>query len=120
MKSEGQGQLLRIFVGENDTWEGLPLYEAIVREARGAGIAGATVLRGFLGFGANSLIHTTKVLRLSEDLPVVIEMVDSEEKIRAILPTIEKMVTEGMITLEKVTVIAYRHANGTVDNPPEA
>jgi len=117
MKIEGQGQLLRIFVGENDTWDSLPLYEAIVLEARQAGLAGATVLRGFTGFGANSRIHTTKVLRLSEDLPVVVEIVDNEAKIQAILPVIEKMVTEGLITLEKVTVIAYRHSNGGGSDP---
>ena len=120
MNTPQEGVLLRIFVGDSDHWHGRPLYEALVLRAHEHHLAGATVLRGFLGFGANSLIHTTKVLRLSEDLPVVIEMVDSEEKIQAILPTIEQMVAEGMITLEKVTVIAYRHANGTLDDPPEA
>jgi len=108
MKIEGEGQLLRIFVGESDQWEGRPLYEAIVHTARKAGIAGATVLRGFMGFGANSRIHTSKVLRLSEDLPMVIEIVDQADKIQSILPDLDKMVAEGMMTLEKVTVIAYR------------
>lgn len=109
MKIEGEGQLLRIFVGESDRWEGRPLHEAIVLAAREAGVAGATVLRGMAGFGANSRIHTTKILRLSEDLPIVIEIVDSAAKIQAILPALDRMVTEGMITLERVQVIAYRH-----------
>jgi PII-like signaling protein len=108
MKIEGEGQLLRIFVGESDQWEGRPLYEAIVQTARKSGIAGATVLRGFMGFGANSHIHTAKVLRLSEDLPMVIEIVDQADKVQAILPELDKMVSEGMITLEKVNIIAYR------------
>jgi len=108
MKIEGEGQLLRIFIGESDQWEGRPLYEAIVQTARKAGIAGATVLRGFMGFGANSRIHTSKVLRLSEDLPIIIEIVDQTDKIQSILPDLERMVGEGMITLEKATVIAYR------------
>lgn len=108
MKIEGEGQLLRIFIGENDQWEGQPLYEAIVLKARQAGLAGATVLRGFLGFGANSRIHTTKILRLSEDLPIVVEIVDKADKITAILPELDKMIAEGMMTLEKVTVVAYR------------
>ena len=109
MKIEGEGQLLRIFVGESDRWEGRPLHEAIVLAAREAGLAGATVLRGMSGFGANSRIHTTKILRLSEDLPIVIEIVDRAEKIQAILPVLDRMVTEGMMTLERVQVIAYRH-----------
>ena len=111
MKIEGEGQLLRIFVGESDQWEGRPLYEAIVQAARKSGIAGATVLRGFMGFGANSHIHTSKVLRLSEDLPMVIEIVDQADKIQAILPELDKMVGEGMITLEKVNIIAYRSSD---------
>jgi PII-like signaling protein len=109
MKIEGEGQLLRIFIGESDRWHGRPLAEAIVRTAREAGLAGATVLRGVEGFGANSRIHTTKILRLSEDLPVVIEIVDQTERIQAILPTLDAMVGEGLITLERVHVIAYRH-----------
>jgi PII-like signaling protein len=110
MKIEGEGQLLRIFVGEQDRWEGLPLYEAIVRKARQEGLAGATVLRGLSGFGANSRIHTTRILRLSEDLPVVIEIVDKPERIEALLPMLDEMVQEGMMTLEKAHIIAYRHA----------
>jgi PII-like signaling protein len=109
MKLEGEGQLLRIFLGESDRWEGAPLYEAIVRKARQAGLAGATVLRGLEGFGSRSLIHTTKILRLSEDLPIVIEIVDKKERIREFLPTLDAMVGEGMITVETVHVIAYRH-----------
>jgi PII-like signaling protein len=109
MKIEGEGELLRIFVGESDRWEGKPLYEAIVLKAREAGLAGATVVRGMEGFGANSRIHTTKILRLSEDLPVIIEIVDRPEKVRAILPVLDGMVTEGLVTLERVQIIAYRH-----------
>jgi len=116
MRIEGEGQLLRIFIGENDHWEGKPLYEAIVQQAREAGLAGATVSRGIEGFGAQSRIHTTKVLRLSEDLPVVIEIADKAEKIQAILPLLDKMVTEGMMTLEKVNIIAYRSSTGNSDN----
>jgi uncharacterized protein len=108
MKSEAEGQLLRIFVGESDRWDGKPLYEAIVRRARATGLAGATVLRGLEGFGAHSRLHTTRILRLSEDLPVVIEIVDEAPKIDAFLPELDEMVTEGMVTLERVRVIAYR------------
>jgi len=108
MRSEIEGQLLRVFVGESDRWEGKPLYEAIVRRARAAGLAGATVLRGLEGFGAHSRLHTTRILRLSEDLPVVIEIVDEAPKIEAFLPELDEMVAEGMVTLEKVRVIAYR------------
>jgi uncharacterized protein len=113
MKIEGEGQLLRIFIGESDHWEGRPLYEAIVLIAREQGLAGATVLRGIEGFGADSRMHTVKVLRLSEDLPIVVEIVDGAERIQAFLPTLDKMVTEGMITLEKVNVLAYRHNQGS-------
>ena len=109
MKLQGEGQLLRIFVGESDRWQGKPLYEMIVQQARKEGLAGATALRGALGFGANSLIHTTKVLRLSQDLPMVIEIVDYADKIQEFLPVLETMVGEGMITLEKVRIIAYRN-----------
>jgi PII-like signaling protein len=108
VKLEGDGQLLRIFVGESDRWHGKPLYEAIVERARKEGLAGATVVRGLEGFGAHSRLHTTRILRLSEDLPVVIELVDTSEKIDAFLPGLDEMVSEGMVTLEKVRVIAYR------------
>lgn len=109
MRIEGEGQLLRIFVGESDRWEGIPLHEAIVRKTREMGLAGATVLRGMIGFGAHSRIHTTKILRLSEDLPIVIEIVDKPERIQAILPILDGMVKEGLITLEKVHIVTYRH-----------
>jgi hypothetical protein len=109
MRIEGEAQLLRVFIGESDRWRGAPLYEAIVRRARELGIAGATVLRGLEGFGANSRIHTTKVLRLSEDLPIVVEIVDRADRIEELLPHLDEMVGEGMITLEKVHIIAYRH-----------
>lgn len=112
MKIEGEGRLLRIFVGESDRWDGRPLYEAIVRKAREHGLAGATVLRGLEGFGANSRIHRTNILRLSEDLPVVVEIVDQEDRISSFLPLLDEMVAEGMMTIETVHVIAYRHAGG--------
>ena len=112
MKLPDQAFLLRIFIGESDKLHGRPLHEVIVEEARRQGLAGATVLRGFLGFGASSRIHTSKVLRLSEDLPVVVEIVDREDRINAFLPGLDKMITEGLVTLEKVRVIAYRHDPG--------
>jgi PII-like signaling protein len=107
MKIPTQAQLLRIFIGENDRAEGRPLYEAIVLKAREMQIAGATVLRGAMGFGHSSRLHTTKILRLSEDLPLVIEIVDGEEKIAAFLPILETIMTSGLITLEKVQVLQY-------------
>jgi len=108
MRLEGEGELLRIFIGESDRYEGRPLFEAIVRLARKRGLAGATVLRGLEGFGAHSRVHTAKLLRLSEDLPIVIELVDRPERIEAFLPDLDAMVVEGMITLEKVRIIKYR------------
>jgi len=114
MKIEGTGLLARIYIGESDTWHGHPLYEAIVHLLRERGLAGATVLRGIEGFGAKARLHTTRILRLSEDLPVLIEVVDTEERIRAILPELDAMVSDGLITLETVEVIAYRA------KPPEA
>ncbi len=112
MKLDGDAQLLRIFVGESDRHSGKPLYEAIVEMARTAGLAGATVVRGTLGFGANSRIHTAKVLRLSEDLPMIIEIVDQPQKIQAFVTELDKIITEGLMTLENVRVIAYRHDSG--------
>jgi len=109
MKLPSEAFLLRVFIGESDKADDRPLYEVIVDEARKRGLAGATVMRGFLGFGANSRIHTSKVLRLSEDLPVIIEIVDAEEKIETFLPELDKMISEGLVTLEKVRVITYRH-----------
>ena len=101
--------LLRIFIGESDRFEHKPLYEAIVLRAREIHLAGATVLRGPMGFGKSSRMHTAKILRLSMDLPMVIEIVDSEEKISAFLPALEGMMSGGMVTLERVQVIEYRH-----------
>src|SRR6267154_6251155 len=105
--------LLRIFLGESDRWEHKPLYEAIVLAAREAHLAGATVLRGPMGFGKSSRLHTAKILRLSMDLPMVIEIVDSEEKIRAFLPTLDGMLGGGLVTMEKVQVIDYRAGTTT-------
>jgi PII-like signaling protein len=115
VKLPRDGQLLRIFIGESDRWHGRPLYEAIVQDARAHGLAGATVFRGFEGFGARSRVHTTRILRLSEDLPVVIEIVDTEEKIQGFLPRLDAMVQEGLVTVEKATVIFYRAG----ERPPE-
>jgi hypothetical protein len=112
MKIPEDGYLLRIFVGEGDKWHGRPLYEAVVLKARELHLAGATVLRGPMGFGAKSRLHTAKILRLSEDLPMVIEIVDSEEKINELLEAVDAMITEGLVTLERVRVIKYV-ANGT-------
>lgn len=102
------GYLLRVFIGESDRWHGRPLYEAIVLKAREEGLAGATVLRGSMGFGAKSHLHTAKILRLSEDLPILIEIVDSREKIDAFMPLIDDMMNDGLVTLERVRVIHYR------------
>ncbi len=102
------GQLLRIMIGETDKYRRIPLYEWIVKQARKQGMAGATVLRGIQGFGANSLIHTTKILRLSEGLPVVIEIIDTKEKIESFLPIIDGAIEEGIATVEKATVRFYR------------
>jgi hypothetical protein len=99
--------LLRIFIGENDRWEHQPLYEAIVLKAREMHLGGATVLRGPMGFGHSSRLHTTKILRLSEDLPLLIEIVDSEEKINGFLPALDSMMGSGLITMEKVRVLQY-------------
>jgi PII-like signaling protein len=111
MRIEGVGLLARIYVGESDHWEGRPLYEAIVHMLRARGIAGATVIRGIEGFGAKQHLHTTRILSLSSDLPVLIEVVDREDRLRAVLPDLDAMVADGLITLERVEVIAYR-ANG--------
>lgn len=108
MRLSGDGVLLRIFVGEQDRWDGLPLYEAIVKKAREIGLAGATAFKGFLGFGAKSHLHTTKLLRLSEDLPILIEIVDTQEHIDKFLPQLDAMVQEGLVTLEKANVVMYR------------
>jgi PII-like signaling protein len=107
MKLEGRALRLSIFVGEDDTWHHKPLYHEIVHRARSAGLAGATVLRGIEGFGASSRIHTTRLLSLSEDLPLVVIVVDAEDKIRAFLPELDELVSEGMVILDEVEVIRY-------------
>lgn len=106
-----QGKLLRIFIGESDRHEGLPLYEWIVRQARENGLAGATVLRGLEGYGAHSRLHKAKILRLANDLPLVVEIVDTEEKIQSFLPLIDDAVSEGLATVERVEVHFYRSGN---------
>jgi PII-like signaling protein len=112
MRIEGQGKLLRIFIGESDTWHGKPLYEAIVRRLREEGLAGATVLRGIEGFGAHSRLHTARILRLSEDLPLLIEIVDKADAIEKVLPILDEMVTEGLVTMENVEIVKYRAEEG--------
>jgi PII-like signaling protein len=110
MKIEGPGKLLRIFIGESDRWHGRSLAEAIVLMLREEGLAGATVVRGIEGFGADSRIHTAHVLRLSEDLPMVIEVVDREERIRSVLPKLDEMVQEGLVCVADVDIVMYRHS----------
>ncbi|MBI2431573.1 MAG: DUF190 domain-containing protein [Candidatus Hydrogenedentes bacterium] len=111
MKLPSEAELLRIFVGESDKRHGRPLYELLVEEARKRGMAGATVVRGYLGFGANSRIHTAKILRLSEDLPVIVEIVDTTERIEEFIPVLDDWIQEGLVTREKVQIVAYRHAD---------
>ena len=108
MRLEGEGKLLRIFIGESDRHGRKPLYQAIVEMLRQEGIAGATVLRGIEGFGARSHLHTSRILRLSDDLPIVIEAVDRAEEIDRVLPKLDEMVADGMVTVESVHVVAYR------------
>jgi uncharacterized protein len=108
MEIQGPAMIARIYVGEADRHDGKPLYQAIVELLRDRKMAGATVLRGIEGFGANSPLHTTRILRLSEDLPIVIEVVDQEDRLRAILPEVDAMVGDGLITLERLEVVAYR------------
>jgi hypothetical protein len=109
--------LLRIFIGESDRWKHQPLYEALVLKAREMHLAGATVLRGPMGFGKSSRLHTSKILRLSFDLPLVIEIVDTEEKLNAFLPVLDEMMKRGLVTLEKVRVIDYRAAPDAEASP---
>ena len=109
MKLPTEAERVRIYIGENDKFEGRALYEVIAEEARRRGLAGATVMRGVLGFGAHSLIHTSKILRLSEHLPMVVEIVDQADRIAAFLPILDSMIGEGLVTQEKVKVILYRH-----------
>ncbi len=108
MGLRGEAKLLRIFIGESDRYKGRPLFEAIVEKGREAGLAGASVFRGIMGYGGHSRIHSARVLRLSEDLPVMIEFVDTAEKIEAFLPTLDGMIAEGLVTLERVEVVWYR------------
>jgi PII-like signaling protein len=103
-----EGYLLRIFIGESDRHGHRPLYESIVLQAREAGLAGATVLRGVMGFGKHSILHTAKILRLSEDMPMIVEIVDSLEKIEKFLPVLDELIKDGLVTIEKVRVIHYR------------
>lgn len=109
MKLPEEGMLLRIFIGESDMYKGKPLYEQIVLKARDLHLAGATVVRGLMGFGANSRIHTAKILRLSLDLPIIIELVDTEENLNKLMPFLDETVKEGLVTLEKVRIIKYLH-----------
>jgi PII-like signaling protein len=118
MELPHESVLLRIFIGESDRHGHLPLYEAIVLKAREKHLAGATVLRSAMGFGKSSRMHTSKILRLSSDMPLVIEIVDSEENINAFLPVIDPMITGGLITLEKVSAISYRGAVQAAPPPP--
>jgi len=108
VRIEGEGTLLRVFIGESDTWHGKPLYQAIVERVRAEGLAGATVIRGIEGFGADSRIHTSRILRLAADPPVAVEIGDPPERIDTVIPLLDEMVAEGMVTREKVQIIAYR------------
>ncbi len=112
-----EAMLLRVFLGESDRWKHQPLYEAIVLKARELHLAGATVLRGPMGFGKSSRLHTAKILRLSMDLPLVIEIVDTEEKLREFLPVLDDMMQGGLVTLEKIRVIDYRAGNDVPPSP---
>jgi uncharacterized protein len=115
VKIPEEGCLLRVFVGESDKWHGVPLYEAIVLKARELNLAGATVLRGPMVFGANSRLHTAKILRLSEDLPMIVEIVDSREKIDELMPHLDVMIKEGLVTLEQVRAVWYRSNDQQAD-----
>lgn len=108
MTLRGEAKLVRIFIGESDQWEGRPLYEALVHKARDMSLAGATVLRGIEGYGANSVVHTTRILRMSEDLPVVVEIVDTAERVDAFCEVATEMVREGLVTAEKVQILKYQ------------
>ena len=108
MKIEGEQILVRVFIGENDTWHGKPLFQAIVLRAREEGLAGATVIRGIEGYGASSHLHTTRLLELSGDLPVVVEIVDVHERVARFLPILDEMVGNGLVTTESIHVVAYR------------
>lgn len=107
MKLPQEGALLRIFIGESDHWHGKPLYEAVVLKAREMHLAGATVLKGIMGYGASSRLHTTKLLRLSDDLPVIVEIVDTREKLDLLMPFLDEVIEDGLVTIENVHVIRY-------------
>src|SRR5437773_1264539 len=117
MKIEGPGKQVRIFIGESDRWHHKPLADAIVEMIRAEGLAGATVSRGLAGFGANSRIHTAHVLRLSEDLPIVIDVIDRPDRIERILPRLDDMVQEGLVVVSDVEVFLYRHGGGEKTSP---
>ena len=114
---DGEQMMVRIFIGESDKWRHQPLHLALVERLRKEGFAGATVFRGISGFGARSLIHTTHILRLSEDLPVVIEVIDTQEHIDKLIPILDEMVHEGLVTLEKVRVLKYKPGNRPLQPP---
>ncbi len=120
MTIDGPALRLRIYIGEADRWHGKPLAEAIVLRLRELGLAGATVVRGIEGFGRNAHLHTAKILRLSEDLPIVIDVVDREARIREVLPELDGMVGDGLITIEPVEVVAYRAGGARETGPSEA
>jgi len=109
MNGPTQGTLLRVYIGESDRWEGKSLHQSLVEEAKRQGLAGATVLQGIMGYGAHSRVHTARLVDISPDLPIVVELVDEEAKIQAFLPTVQAMVREGLVTLERVSVLMYRH-----------
>jgi len=109
MKLPNEGMLLRIFIGETDKYHGKPLYEQIILKAKALNLAGGTVLRGLMGYGASSRVHSAKLLRLSEDLPVVVEIVDTEENLEKLIPFLDETVSDGLVTMEQVRVIKYRH-----------
>jgi len=115
MDQQSEARLLRIFIGESDTYDGRPLYQAIVETLRREGLAGATVLRGIEGFGKSSRLHTAHILRLSEDLPIVIECVDTGDKVEAVLPALDEMIGDGLVTLERVEVRVYRAGTNNTD-----
>lgn len=111
MTLEGDALLVRIYIGESDQWEGRPLYDAIVRHLRERGIRGVSVFRGIEGYGRSSRVHTTRILALSEDLPILVEAVDEPERVRTVLAELEPMITGGLVTLERVEVVVYRSAD---------
>ena len=119
---DGEGTLVRVFIGESDQWRHRPLAIAIVERLRREGYSGATVFRGTAGFGARSVLHTTQILRLSEDLPVVIEIVESSDRIESLLTLLDEMVPEGLVTMEKVRIVKYSPGNRRIepDDPPQA